>query len=70
MLKPGYRSFNFVYFSIQFLCTVEYELVKPTAYDFPAGLCEGVKLDVYYPGFPTLYHVEHGVNLNIIDCCN
>lgn len=26
-----------------------------------AGLCEGVKLDVYYPGFPTLYHVSHKV---------
>ncbi|KAJ7394677.1 5'-3' exoribonuclease 1 [Desmophyllum pertusum] len=23
------------------------------------GLCEGVKLDVYYPGFPTLHHISH-----------
>lgn len=27
------------------------------------GLCEGVKLDVYYPGFPTLYHVPHKAQL-------
>lgn len=27
------------------------------------GLCEGVKLDVYYPGFPTLYHVPHKAEL-------
>ena len=25
------------------------------------GLCKGVKLDVYFPGFPTLKHIEHTV---------
>ena len=23
------------------------------------GLCQGVKLDVYFPGFPTLKHIPH-----------
>ena len=23
------------------------------------GLCSGVKLSVYFPGFPTLQHIEH-----------
>lgn len=32
---------------------------------FVSGLCEGVKLDVYYPGFPTLYHVPHMVQFYI-----
>lgn len=26
------------------------------------GLCGGVKLDVYFPGFPTLKHIEHTVS--------
>lgn len=32
---------------------------------FVSGLCEGVQLDVYYPGFPTLYHVPHKVQFYI-----
>ena len=27
------------------------------------GLCEGVKLDVYFPGFPTLKHIPHSAQL-------
>ena len=27
------------------------------------GLCQGVKLDVYFPGFPTLKHVDHDARL-------
>ncbi|XP_022244143.1 5'-3' exoribonuclease 1-like, partial [Limulus polyphemus] len=27
------------------------------------GLCDGVKLDVYIPGFPTFRHIEHKVTL-------
>ena len=25
------------------------------------GLCEGVKLDVHFPGYPTLKHIKHTV---------
>ena len=32
------------------------------------GLCNGVKLDVYFPGFPTLKHIEHTVSLLQIYC--
>lgn len=31
-----------------------------------AGLCEGVKLDVFYPGFPTMYHVAHEVLMRFL----
>ena len=31
-----------------------------------AGLCEGVKLDVFYPGFPTMYHVAHKVIMRFL----
>ena len=31
-----------------------------------AGLCEGVKLDVFYPGFPTMYHVAHEVLMHFL----
>ena len=31
-----------------------------------AGLCEGVKLDVFYPGFPTMYHVAHKVLMHFL----
>ena len=27
--------------------------------DLVQGLCKGVKLDVHFPGFPTLKHVPH-----------
>ncbi|XP_068754427.1 5'-3' exoribonuclease 1-like isoform X2 [Montipora capricornis] len=27
------------------------------------GLCKGVKLDLFFPGFPTLYHVDHQAEL-------
>ena len=27
------------------------------------GLCSGVKLSVYFPGFPTLQHIEHTATL-------
>lgn len=27
------------------------------------GLCPGVQQDVYFPGFPTLKHIEHTVRL-------
>lgn len=27
------------------------------------GLCPGVKLSVYFPGFPTLQHIEHTATL-------
>lgn len=28
------------------------------------GLCQGVQLGVYYPGFPTLQHVPHSASLS------
>ena len=31
--------------------------------DLVFGLCHSVKLDVFFPGFPTLKHVNHEVNL-------
>ena len=27
------------------------------------GLCPSVKLDVFFPGFPTLKHIEHEVGI-------
>ena len=30
------------------------------------GLCDGVKLDVYFPGFPTLKHLEHTVSFKSV----
>ena len=30
------------------------------------GLCPSVRLDVYYPGFPTLKHIPHTVGIQII----
>lgn len=30
------------------------------------GLCPGVKLDVYFPGFPTLKHIAFTVSDNVI----
>jgi len=29
--------------------------------DLRKGLCRGAKLDVYFPGFPTLKHLQHQV---------
>ncbi len=29
------------------------------------GLCKGVRLDVYFPGFPTLMHIEHTVRASL-----
>ena len=29
------------------------------------GLCEGVRLDVHFPGYPTLKHIKHTVSNNI-----
>lgn len=35
------------------------------------GLCPGVKLDVYYPGFATLQYIEHTASLEKVkvNCC-
>jgi 5'-3' exoribonuclease 1 len=40
------------------------ETLDPDAFRLPInrihkGLCDGVKLDVYFPGFPTLRHIPH-----------
>lgn len=41
-------------------CPIPYTM-SAIYYFVLAGLCEGVKLDVFYPGFPTMYHVAHEV---------
>jgi hypothetical protein len=30
------------------------------------GLCPNVRLDVYFPGFPTLKHIPHTVSFQVI----
>ena len=40
-------------------------LISPSVFIITAtGLCEGVKLDVFFPGFPTLKHVPYRVQFN------
>lgn len=46
--------------------THTYRLVQLPHFPFPVerdqlvhGLCEGVKLDVHFPGFPSLKHIHH-----------
>lgn len=36
--------------------------------DLKKGLCTGVKQDLYFPGFPTLKHIEHTVSVFSIHC--
>ena len=33
------------------------------------GLCAGVRVDVYFPGFPTMKHIPHKVAVSRNLCC-
>ena len=35
-----------------------------------SGLCEGVQQDVYFPGFPTLKHLQHSVGIRETRVCD
>ena len=53
-------------FTVYIPPTHTYRLVQLPPFPFPIerdqlvhGLCEGVKLDVHFPGFPSLKHIHH-----------
>ncbi|XP_074653880.1 5'-3' exoribonuclease 1-like isoform X2 [Tubulanus polymorphus] len=39
------------------------ELYRLKPKEIKKGLCEGVRMDVYYPGFPTMKHIKHSAYL-------
>ena len=44
-------------------CTEKHKDLHHIAYDsIHFGLCPNVKLDLFFPGFPTLKHLKHEVN--------
>ena len=58
-----YILFWFQYFRI---CTIDKDLFRIPPEKIYKGLCLGVSLDVYYPGFPTLKHLPHTVNTGLM----
>ena len=54
------HMYCYVFFSVD---KVVHPVFQVDHHQLVKGLCAAVKLDVYFPGFPTLKHIPHSARL-------